>query len=70
MWAGTLHLVFGNIIIGVVEGIILARIFKLEKKKLIGLLILANYFSAWIGGFFLRIAIVTVPPAAGIVSFQ
>ena len=32
MWAGMLHLVFGNAIIGIFEGLILAWLFKLSKK--------------------------------------
>ncbi len=51
MWAGTFHLLFGNLLIGLLEGIILAKVFGLPKRKCISLLILANYLSAWLGGF-------------------
>ena len=51
MWAGMLHLVIGNFIIGILEGLLLAIIFKLPKIKAMGILILANYFSAWVGSF-------------------
>ncbi len=51
MWAGMLHLVFGNLIIGLFEGAVLAKVFGLPKAKCIGLLIFANYLSAWLGGF-------------------
>jgi hypothetical protein len=51
MWASMLHLVFGNAIIGLVEGLLLASIFKCPKRKSILILIGANYASAWVGGF-------------------
>jgi hypothetical protein len=57
MWATMLHLVIGNAIIGVLEGFILAKVFSLKKVKCIGLMIAANYFSAWIGGFLISGAI-------------
>jgi hypothetical protein len=57
MWAGMLHLVFGNLLIGLLEGILLAKVFGLSTKKCIGLLIPANYFSAWLGGFLISGAI-------------
>lgn len=53
MWAGMLHLVFGNLLIGLLEGYVLAMLFRLPKAKTVGMLILANYFSAWVGGLFL-----------------
>lgn len=49
MWAGAFHLLVGNLVIGVLEGILLAEIFGASTKKCIALLILANYFSAWVG---------------------
>jgi hypothetical protein len=49
MWAGMLHLVFGNFIIGVGEGLVLAWVFKLRKIASMAVMIAANYFSAWIG---------------------
>jgi hypothetical protein len=58
MWATMLHLVIGNAIIGVVEGLALAKLFSLKKLKTVALLIPANYFSAWVGGLFLENAIV------------
>lgn len=46
----TLHLLFGNALIGILEGWILARIFKLERRVFLMLIsILANYFSMWMG---------------------
>lgn len=46
------HLFLGNLIIGWVEGGLLARWFRLPRLKTIGTLILANYVSAW-GGMLL-----------------
>jgi hypothetical protein len=62
MWAGMLHLVFGNLIIGIVEGILLAKVFGLTKRKCIGLMILANYLSAWLGGLGIGNAIAKALP--------
>jgi len=47
--ATVVHLFIGNVFIGIVEGLILSKVFKLKKLKTILLLILANYFSAWLG---------------------
>ena len=52
MWASMLHLVFGNAIIGLIEGLLLGWIFKCSKWKSVLILIVANYASAWAGGFF------------------
>ena len=49
MWASMLHMVFGNALIGVFEGAFLAWIAGISKKRTIPIMILANYFSAWIG---------------------
>jgi len=49
MWASMLHLVFGNAIVGIIEGILLARIFKCPVWRSILTLIPANYASAWVG---------------------
>jgi len=54
MWAGALHLVFGNLIIGLIEGLLLAKVFGRSTRKCVGLLILANYFSAWLGTFLIQ----------------
>jgi len=53
MWATMLHLVFGNAIIGVGEGLLLAWVFKLRKGVCVLVMLAANYFSAWGGGLFL-----------------
>ncbi len=51
MWAGMLHLVFGNALIGLGEGLLIALVFKRPKGRCIGLMIAANYFSTWLGGW-------------------
>lgn len=51
MWASGFHLVFGNAIIGLIEGLLLSWLFKCPKRKSILILIAANYASAWAGGF-------------------
>lgn len=45
MWAGMLHLLIGNAVIGVVEGIVIARIFKVKTISSILIMVLANYVS-------------------------
>ena len=49
MWASALHLVFGNAVIGVGEGLLLARVSCVARRKSVPVMILANYFSAWLG---------------------
>ena len=62
MWAGMLHLVFGNALIGVGEGLLLAWLFSVPKRKTVLVMIPANYASAWVGGLFIRGAIVRALP--------
>jgi len=57
MWATMLHLVVGNLFIGIFEGWLLGWIFKLPIYVCILAMIPANYFSAWVGGCFLNDAI-------------
>ncbi len=52
MWAAMFHLVLGNAMIGLIEGLLLAWLFKCPKRKAIPILIAANYLSAWAGGLF------------------
>lgn len=52
MWTGFLHLVIGNAVIGMIEGILLSKLFHTPRAKSVNLLIFANYASAW-GGMFL-----------------
>ena len=49
IWAQMLHLVFGNILIGLIEGLLLSKFYKTSKWKSILIMILANYASAWLG---------------------
>ena len=62
MWAGILHLIFGNALIGAAEGLLLGWLFAVPKRKGIPAMILANYTSAWIGGFFIGGAIARAVP--------
>ncbi len=50
MWAGFLHLLFGNAIIGVGEGLAIAWFFHLPKRRCVLWMIAANYSSAWLRG--------------------
>jgi hypothetical protein len=49
MWAGFLHLFVGNLFIGLFEGALLVWIFGTPRGTSMGLMILANYISAWLG---------------------
>lgn len=50
MWAGTLHLIFGNTIIGLFEAYTLEKRYNDRKYSYtITKLVTANYFSAFIG---------------------
>ncbi len=53
MWFTSFHLLLGNAIIGVIEGRILARWWKLPKISECGWMIAANYVSAFCGVFVL-----------------
>jgi hypothetical protein len=61
MWASLLYLVFGNAIIGLIEGILLSRIFKCPERKSILTLIAANYVSAWVGVILFSMVINPLP---------
>jgi hypothetical protein len=50
MWAGMLHLLVGNFIIGLVEAFVVSRRFVVSKDRLYSLSILGNYLSM-IAGF-------------------
>ncbi len=58
MWAGMLHLFIGNLLIGAGEGFLLAWLFSAPKARSVSVMVLANYVSAWLGGWFVRGAIV------------
>lgn len=57
-----LHLVLGNALIGVGEGLLLAWLFSAPKRKSVLIMIPANYTSAWLGGLFIRGAIAHALP--------
>ena len=44
-----MHLFAGNAVIGLIEGALIARVFKIKAGKIILLMIAANYFSTWAG---------------------
>ena len=54
MMATALHLYFGNMIIGLIEGIIIAYVWGTPKKVTLPVMVLANYVSM-IGGFLLSV---------------
>jgi len=62
MWAGMIHLVIGNALVGLLEGLLLGWWFGVPRAKAVGAMIVANYASAWLGGLFIRGAIVKVLP--------
>lgn len=49
LWTGMFHLFLGNAIIGIFEGILLAKFFGAARNLSVNLLIVANYASAWAG---------------------
>lgn len=49
MWASGLHLLFGNAIIGIIEGALLARIWRVKRAWSVPLMVAGNYV-AWWGG--------------------
>jgi hypothetical protein len=53
MWASAFHLLIGNAVIGIGEGLILALLFRQKLALCIVVMLVANYFSAWIGTVFL-----------------
>lgn len=61
MWASMLHLAVGNAVIGIIEGSLLARMFKCPKLPSILILIAANYASAWAGGVYLLDHLASLP---------
>ncbi len=60
MWASLFHLFIGNAIIGLAEGLLLARLFRCSAKRSILILIAANYASALAGACLFSAA--PVPP--------
>jgi hypothetical protein len=54
MWGSALHLAFGNLFIGIGEGLLLGLLFRLPKLRTIAVMIFANYFSALTGWIILN----------------
>ena len=61
MWTTSLHLFFGNALIGLGEGILLARLFSLPERKCIAPW-LSHYASAWLGVLFIQGTVVDALP--------
>lgn len=61
MWAGMLHLVFGNLVIGVAEGFLLSQAFGAPRLKSQACMIAANYVSAWSGALLLSGSVARSP---------
>lgn len=53
MWAGSLYLLVGNAVIGLLEAMVLIFVFKTKQVQTCVLLVLANYLSAWSGAYLL-----------------
>lgn len=44
-WMAGFHLVFGNLVIGLIEGVLLALLFRVRARRAIPIMVLANYAS-------------------------
>jgi hypothetical protein len=53
LMAGAFQLLVGNLFIGILEGYIIARVFKVRAVSSTGIMILANYFSSFAGLYIL-----------------
>lgn len=62
IFATGFHLLIGNLIIGTLEGTILSKVFRIPRNKSHYTMILANYFSAWVGGVFITQGILSLIP--------
>jgi hypothetical protein len=49
MWASVFHMAIGNLFIGLAEGWLLSRVFGTRRGVSMGVMVLANYLSAWLG---------------------
>ena len=61
VWAGLLHLFIGNAFIGLLEGFLLVKLFKASSSKCLLIMVGANYFSSWVGGFFIQFVSFQIP---------
>ncbi len=57
IWATLFHMTLGNACIGVLEGTLLASLYRVSAGRAISLMILANYFSAWVGWSYLHLLV-------------
>jgi len=69
MWAGALHLLVGNAVIGLGEGLLIARLFRVPRRGAVIAMVIANYASFFPGlaamdGFrvFVETHVFTGPP--------
>lgn len=60
MWASVFHLTLGNLVIGLGEALLLARLTSAPLGKAIITLILGNYTSAFVGAFLIFPGIVLI----------
>jgi len=54
LWVATFHLLIGNALLGIGEGFVLGRLLRVPTARAMTVMMAANYFSAWIGGIFVR----------------
>ncbi len=54
MWAEGLHLLIGNALIGLLEGLLLAWLFRAHRVRAVASMIAGNYFSTWVGSMLLH----------------
>lgn len=54
LWASVAHLALGNVLLGCLEGALLAKWFGVPYGRAIRIMILANYLSAWVGFPFMQ----------------
>jgi hypothetical protein len=50
MFAELGHLLIGNLLIGIGEGIVIAALFRIPRRPAASTMVAANYFSAFVGG--------------------
>jgi len=62
IWATVFHLFFGNTLIGLGEGWLLAKLYQVPKLKSLLVMIAANYTSAWFGVFFVENLVIRSMP--------
>jgi len=63
MLAGMFHLLIGNALLGVLEGLLIAMVFKTRWRRAVLIMILANYVSTIFGKLTARLAVGTLHAA-------